>query len=85
MSARCSLGSKASSDSTGEGWEMDDAEILDVLEFFIEEIWDRNGHLLIGILKTNAVEAAESIGDTLSWLKSRSGTDGSAASLAKPS
>ena len=69
--------------STGEGWEMDDAEILDLLEVFIEEIRDVNGHLLIGILKTNAEEAIKSIAGTLSWLKSRTGTDGSAESLAK--
>ena len=46
--------------------EMDDAEILYLLDVLIGEIRDMNGRLLIGILKTNAEEAAESIACTLS-------------------
>jgi dihydrodipicolinate synthase/N-acetylneuraminate lyase len=45
--------------STGDGWEMTDAEIDRVLEIAIQESSRHKLHLLVGVLKTGAGEAAE--------------------------
>ena len=68
--------------STGEGWEMSDSEIRELLEIMIDEVRAVNGHLLVGILKTNANDVSSSIAEILTWLKRRTGTDDTAECLA---
>lgn len=59
--------------STGEGWEMTDAESRSLLEIMIDEVREVNGHILVGILKTNADNVSKSVADLLDWVKARSG------------
>ncbi len=59
--------------STGDGWEMSDEEIRRVLEFDLDLAGKLNTKILIGILKTDAESARQSIFDTLVWLKNRTG------------
>jgi dihydrodipicolinate synthase/N-acetylneuraminate lyase len=59
--------------STGEGWEMSDAEVRELLEFVIDEIHGVGAHLLIGILKTDIGDVLKAITDTIAWLKARTG------------
>ncbi len=59
--------------STGEGWEMTDAEILELLDVTIDGVKAVGGHILIGILKTDATQVLTAIKETRDWLKQRSG------------
>jgi dihydrodipicolinate synthase/N-acetylneuraminate lyase len=55
--------------STGDGWEMSDEEIRHILEFDTELAKKLGTKILVGILKTDAETARQSIIDTLTWLK----------------
>ena len=68
--------------STGDGWEMNDDEIRRLLEIALQLASELDVHLLIGVLKTNAAEARDTILDTLAWLRSRAVTGGDLAVLA---
>ncbi|MEW6304809.1 MAG: dihydrodipicolinate synthase family protein [Verrucomicrobiota bacterium] len=59
--------------STGDGWEMNDAEIREVLEAAIERSRPLEMHILIGVLKTDAVEACQHVLQTMAWLHERTG------------
>ena len=54
--------------STGEGWEMADFEVRELLEFMVDEIHDVQACLLIGILKTDIEAVLSSMKDTFYWL-----------------
>lgn len=69
--------------STGDGWEMDVREIRQLLEVALEQAAKLNLHLLIGVLKTDAEEAKQTILDTVAWLGSRTGIGDQEACLAK--
>ncbi|HKS36737.1 MAG TPA: dihydrodipicolinate synthase family protein [Verrucomicrobiae bacterium] len=69
--------------STGDGWEMDAREIRRLLEVALEQAVKVKLHLLIGVLKTDAEEAKQTILDTVAWLGVRTGLDDPEASLAK--
>lgn len=69
--------------STGDGWEMNADEIRQVLEIALEQTTRLKLHLLIGVLKTDAAEALQTILDTLAWLKSHSGVDDTEKCLIK--
>ena len=71
--------------STGEGWEMSDAEILRLLDFMIGEVSGMGGHVLVGILKTRADEVLRAIESILQWLSSRTGTTDTFAALSQSS
>jgi len=60
--------------STGDGWEMDDAEIRELLDYILGESAPLGLRVLIGVLKTDAAEARRCILETVSWLQSRAGT-----------
>jgi dihydrodipicolinate synthase/N-acetylneuraminate lyase len=47
--------------STGDGWEMNDAEINDLLDTALAQATQLHFHLLIGVLKTDADAARQSI------------------------
>jgi dihydrodipicolinate synthase/N-acetylneuraminate lyase len=57
--------------STGDGWELSDAETRRLLEVVIEQIRKLNLHLLIGALKTEAETALRAITDTIDWIEAR--------------
>ena len=60
--------------STGEGWDMSDAEILELLGIVLRKTVDTNQILLVGILKTTTDEMLAAIEKTVSWLLETSGT-----------
>lgn len=57
--------------STGDGWELSDGEVRELLEFAIDEMASRKLHLLIGVLKTTTADVLQTIRDTLAWLRQR--------------
>jgi dihydrodipicolinate synthase/N-acetylneuraminate lyase len=59
--------------STGDGWQLSDAEIRELLDFAIDEAVERKLHLLIGVLKTSTDDVLRSLDDTMAWLRRRSG------------
>ena len=69
--------------STGDGWEMSADEIRQVLEIALDQAAKLKFHLLIGVLKTEAGEARQTVTDTLACLKSRSGIEDTDACLTK--
>lgn len=71
--------------STGEGWDMSDAQVRELLVFMIDEMRSLRAHLLIGILKTNIGDARQAMQDTITWLKQRTSTTDAFESLAKSS
>src|SRR2546425_2382478 len=61
--------------STGDGWELGEAETRRLLEVVIEQITRMNLHLLVGALKTDAETALRVIWDMIDWIEART-TDG---------
>jgi dihydrodipicolinate synthase/N-acetylneuraminate lyase len=59
--------------STGDGWQLSDAEIRELLDFAIGEAVERKLYLLIGVLKTSTDDVLRSLDDTLAWLRRRGG------------
>lgn len=62
--------------STGDGWEMNEEEIRQVLEFDLDLAEKLDAQILIGALRTDAEAARQSIIDTLGWLRERAGLEG---------
>ena len=69
--------------STGEGWEMSDAEVRELLDVMIDEIREVGGQVLVGILKTRAEDVLRAIDSVLAWLRSRTGTSDSFTALSQ--
>jgi dihydrodipicolinate synthase/N-acetylneuraminate lyase len=67
--------------STGEGWELSDAEALELVVFMAEEIGALGGHLLVGALRPTAAETVRNMEETLARL--RGGAGGSPATAAR--
>jgi dihydrodipicolinate synthase/N-acetylneuraminate lyase len=59
--------------STGDGWEMNEAEILELLEIVIPAMRKNQTKLLIAVLKTDATEALLFMQRITAWLKSSTG------------
>lgn len=57
--------------STGDGWELNEAETGRLLEVVIEQITTLKLRLLIGALKTDAAAALRAIEQTIDWVESR--------------
>ena len=57
--------------STGDGWEMSDTEIRQLLGIAVEECKRQDLNLLIGVLKTDAREVLKTMTQTVEWLGSR--------------
>lgn len=57
--------------STGDGWEMDDAEARALLEIALEAAPEFGFRVLVGVLKTEVEEARETIRATTDWLRER--------------
>lgn len=60
--------------STGEGWEMSDADIRGLLQGVLPLAKANGQSVLIGVLKTTTPAVLECLQDTLSWLIKTSGT-----------
>lgn len=61
--------------STGEGWEMSDAEVRQMLDFMIDEIHRVGSRLLIGMLKTDIRDVIRGMESTVARLKERTGSE----------
>src|SRR5262245_11629610 len=59
--------------STGDGWEMNESEIRQVVECALEQAARLNLHVLIGVLKTDAADVLRTVREMAEWLKSRTG------------
>jgi dihydrodipicolinate synthase/N-acetylneuraminate lyase len=60
--------------STGEGWQLENAAVREVLTIVIAAAQRWNLHVLIGVLKHDAAEMAETITATTHWLQAMAGT-----------
>lgn len=60
--------------STGDGWEMSDAEQRELLDLVLGLAPQLGLHILIGTLRTDADAARQLIVDTMAWLRERAGT-----------
>ena len=69
--------------STGDGWEMSNAEIDTLLDFALELAIELDCLLLVGVLKTDVASTIEAIAATLSRLKQKTGEQESAKALKK--
>ena len=54
--------------TTGDGWELSEEEIRKVLRFDLDMAEKLNIRILVGVLRTDAKAARQSIIDTLAWL-----------------
>ena len=61
--------------STGDGWEMSDAETREMLDLVLGLAPHLGLQVLIGTLRTDADEARQLIVDTMAWLRERAGAD----------
>ncbi len=57
--------------STGDGWELSDAETRRLLEAVLEQIPTLKLHLLVGALKTETEAAVRTIREMLDWIQTR--------------
>src|SRR5262245_28100450 len=68
--------------STGDGWELDDAETQQLLRLAIQKAGALGLHLLIGALKPDPDSGLKMVWDTVDWIESRM-EDNALNSLAK--
>lgn len=59
--------------STGEGWDMNDADILRLLEIVLDKTAETGQYMLIGVLKTETQAMIDSITKSVDYLIARSG------------
>jgi len=71
--------------STGEGWSMPDVEVRELLDFMIDEVRGVGGHLLVGILKTDAADVLTSLRQLMAFLRDRTGARDAQESLIRSS
>lgn len=68
--------------STGDGWEMDDDEQRRLLDLVLELARGLNLKVLIGALRTDAIEERRVIVDALGWLRGRTGLEDDTEAMA---
>ncbi len=68
--------------STGDGWEMGDAQQRRVLNLVLEVASELQLRVLIGALRADARQERRAIVDTLAWLRQRSGIEDDLGALA---
>lgn len=59
--------------STGEGWEMNDAEIRALVPVVLDAASELGIKVLVGVLKVRADEAVVTMTDTVAWARRRTG------------
>lgn len=69
--------------STGDGWEMNDAEIRDLLDAALTDAVKLKVRVLIGVLKTDVKHMKSAIESNMVWLKHRANTFDTLEALSK--
>ncbi len=69
--------------STGEGWDLSDAEVRDLLAVVLDATQPLGISLLIGVLRHDAAEMLEVIRSTTDWLCARTGVSAPRAAMAR--
>jgi len=69
--------------STGDGWELDDRETLDVVNFAIRKSREHEMYLLLGVLKTDLGAMNRTLENMIGVLRGVSRTEGTGESLQK--
>jgi dihydrodipicolinate synthase/N-acetylneuraminate lyase len=69
--------------TTGDGWELSEAEIRRLLEIVLDLAPRLDLRVLIGVLKSDAGAALETMKATARWIGSRTNADGMLSSLTK--
>jgi dihydrodipicolinate synthase/N-acetylneuraminate lyase len=59
--------------STGDGWEMNESGIRQVVDCALDQAARLNLHVLIGVLKTDTAQVLRTMQQMVDWLKSRTG------------
>ena len=59
--------------STGDAWQLGDAEVRELLDFAIAESSERRFALLIGVLKATTSDMLANLESTVAWLRERTG------------
>lgn len=78
---RGSVGGLLVPGSTGDGWQLSDAEVLDLLAVLLPEARSRGMAVLIGVLKTSTAEVLSTLRDTTAWLRELTGAPNDEAAL----
>ena len=60
--------------STGEGWQLGDQEVRDLLTIVIAAAQRWKLHVLIGVLKDETADMVRTITETMQWLQATAGT-----------
>ena len=68
--------------STGEGWDMTDAEVRQLLAIVLDIACELELSVLIGVLRKNLAEMLAVIEHTVDWLRQRTGASSDRAALA---
>jgi dihydrodipicolinate synthase/N-acetylneuraminate lyase len=71
--------------STGEGWELSDGQVRELVTFMAGELRALGGHLLVGALKPTAAEAMRAMRDVEALLGLPTGADGALEGFAATS
>jgi dihydrodipicolinate synthase/N-acetylneuraminate lyase len=61
--------------STGEGWDMSDTDILDLLDVVLDQSTETEQYLLVGVLKKDSEGMIGCIDKTVKWLCKRAKTE----------
>jgi dihydrodipicolinate synthase/N-acetylneuraminate lyase len=69
--------------STGDGWELNEDEVGEVLDTALAEAKQRNVRVLIGALRPGRGEAKKTIVTTVKWLKARTKANDDSDSMLK--
>jgi dihydrodipicolinate synthase/N-acetylneuraminate lyase len=67
--------------STGDGWEMEEREIRELLNYFLTAAAKLKLHVLIGVLKTEDAAVRQSMASTVTWLQERAHLDDVASAM----
>lgn len=67
--------------STGEGWDMTDAEVRQLLAIVLDTARELELSVLIGVLRKNLAEMLAAIEGTVDWLRERTGASSDRAAL----
>ena len=67
--------------STGDGWQLGDAEVRELLSFLLPEARTRGMAVLIGVLEADSAAMLASLRDTSAWLRGLSAAESDEAAL----
>ena len=67
--------------STGEGWDMSDAEVLELLAVVLDAAPELDLSVLIGVLRRNVADMVAVVQGTASWLCDRTGMSSDLAAM----